>query len=191
MLYSFFKNILFFVYHIIFRIDVQGRENVPISGAVILCSNHRSNNDAIILAISQKRKLSFMAKDSLFRVPILGFFLKKVGTFPVKRGSGDIAAVKKAIEILNEDNVLSIFPEGTRNKTHDDLLEFKTGAVFIAYKANAAIVPCAIKGRYIPFSKIKVRFGSPFYVDTSERKPDVHGETEKLKNAVEKLYLEG
>ena len=188
MLYTFLRNILAVVYRVVFRFEVIGQENIPKSGGVILCSNHRSNNDAVFLAICQKRQINFMAKDSLFKIPVLGYLLKKVGSFPVKRGSGDITAVRKAVEVLKEGKMLCIFPEGTRNRVNNELLEFKTGAAFIAYKAEASIVPCAISGKIKPFSKIRVSFGSPFNIDTSGGKPNVDSETLRLKSKIAELY---
>ena len=183
MWYKVLRNIISVVYHLVYRFEVTGTENIPKDGGVILCGNHRSNNDAIFLAVCQKRQIAFMGKDSLFKIPVLGFVLKKVGAFAVKRGTGDIGAIRKAVEILNGGNMLSIFPEGTRNKTAEPLIEFKTGAVFIAYKADAYIVPVGISGRYVPFSKVRITFGEPFKV-SSETKPDLNSETQILKDKV-------
>lgn len=187
MVYSVLRNILSFLYRIIYRIEVTGEENIPKSGGAILCANHKSNNDGIILAISQKRPITFMAKEELFKIPVLGTILKKVAAFPVKRGTGDIGAIRTAVDVLNKENMLSIFPEGTRNKTKEPLGEFKAGAVLIAYKADSMIVPCAISGSYIPFSKIKVSFGVPFKVEKTDVKPDLNLETSKLKEKVFEL----
>ena len=183
MWYKVLRNIISVVYHVLYRFEVTGAENIPADGGVILCGNHRSNNDAIFLAVCQKRQISFMGKDSLFKIPVLGFILKKVGAFAVKRGTGDIGAVRKAVEILNGGNMISIFPEGTRNKTNEPLIEFKTGAAFIAYKANAYIVPVGITGSCVPFSKVKVSFGDAYKIE-SNTKPDVNYETQILKDRV-------
>ena len=129
-----------------------------------------------------------MGKDSLFWFP-LGYILRKADAFPIKRGSGDIGAIRTAVDVLKKGKMLCIFPEGTRNKTKEPLIEFKTGAAFIAYKADACIVPCAISGNLRPFSKIKVVFGEPFYIEKPESgKPDINKETEKLKEKVLELY---
>lgn len=189
MLYTVLRNIIAVIYKIIFRIEVIGEENIPKNGGVILCSNHRSNNDAVFLAICQKRPIAFMGKDSLFKIPVLGFILKKVGAFPVKRGTGDIGAIRTAVKILREEKMLCIFPEGTRNKTASDLLEFKAGAVLIAYKAEANIVPCVIKGKIHPFSKIRIEFGKSFEVVKTDVKPDMAKESERLRERVLELYL--
>lgn len=189
MLYTFCRNIIAVLYRIIFRFEVIGAEHIPKDGGVILCCNHRSNNDPIFLAICQKRPITFMAKDSLFKIPVLGFLLRKIAAFPVKRGSGDIGAIRTAVEVLKEKRMLCIFPEGTRNKTNEPLLEFKAGAVLIAYKAEASIVPCAISGKIRPFSKIRVEFGCPFTVMKTDAKPDINKETERLKAEILELYL--
>ena len=188
MLYMFLRNIIAVFYRIIFRFEIIGEENIPKEGGAVLCSNHRSNNDAIFLAICQKRPITFMGKDSLFKVPVLGFLLKKVGAFPVKRGTGDIGAIRTAVKALEEKNLLCIFPEGTRNKTAEPLIEFKAGAVLIAYKAGADIVPCAISGKMRPFSKIRVEFAKPFTVVKTDVKPDINKESEKLREIILGLY---
>jgi len=187
MLYRILRNILAVLYRIIYRFEISGQENIPQDGGVILCCNHRSNNDAIVLAITQKRPITFMAKEEIFKIPLLGFLLRKIAAFPVKRGTGDIGAIRTAVEVLNSGRMLSIFPEGTRNKTKEKLIEFKAGAVLIAYKAHAQIVPCAISGRFIPFSKIKVKFGNPIIIEKTDVKPDLNIETLKLKEKVFEL----
>lgn len=188
MLYTILRNILAVLYRIVFQLEIIGEENIPKEGGVILCSNHRSNNDAIFLAICQKRPITFMAKDSLFKIPVLGFALRKIAAFPVKRGSNDIGAIRTAVEVLKSGKMLCIFPEGTRNKTEEALIEFKTGAVFVAYKAEANIVPCAISGKLRPFSKIRVEYGKPFTVEKTDVKPDMNKETERLKETILELY---
>ncbi len=190
MLYSIAKNACKLFYRIIYKIEVLGEENIPSNGGAIICPNHKSNHDAVLITASLKRKLSFLGKEELFKFPPFGFLLKAVGVIPIKRGSGDIGAVKKSIEILKDGKILTVFPEGTRNKTNDiKLLEFKSGASLIAYKAGVPIVPCAIVGSYKPFSKIKIIFGTPIDMNFPE-KPDLHQVTDDLKNSVEKL-LEG
>ena len=94
MLYQIGRALVRFVYLVIFRVKAKGIENIPGEDGIIFCSNHRSNHDAHVIYIAQKRKLTFMAKDSLFRFKPFGWLLKKLGAFPIKRGTGDIAAVK-------------------------------------------------------------------------------------------------
>lgn len=189
MLYTIAKGACKLFYSLIYKIEVLGEENIPKTGGAIICPNHRSNHDAVLITVSLKRKLSFLGKEELFKFRPLGYLLKSVGVIPIKRGSGDIGAVKKSIEVLKDGKILTVFPEGTRNKTEEKLLEFKSGASLIAYKAEVPIVPCAIVGSYRPFSKIKIIFAKPMDMIFPE-KPNLHEITDKLKNTVEDLMEE-
>ncbi len=191
MLYQIIRVLIRFAYLFIFRVKVEGSENIPKEGGIIFCGNHRSNHDAPLIFFSQKRKLSFMAKDSLFSFKPFGWFLKKFGVFPIKRGAGDIGAVKKAIEIVENKNALVMFPEGTRNRTEEPVLEFKNGAALIAKKGNALIIPFAISGKYRWLSKKTVTFGTPINLTEYGEKPDLKQVTEDLQNAVVKMLTQG
>ncbi len=191
ILYQLLRAVVKALYSIPFRFRIVGLENIPQEGGIIFCPNHISNHDAITIAISQKRNLSFMGKDSIFRIPILGFILKKAGAFPVKRGTGDIGAVRKAIEILEEGKALAMFPEGTRNKTDKLLLEFKTGAALVAKKGKGKIVPVAIIGKYKLFSKITVQFGTPVSPEDFGEKPDLHAMMDAVKHQVAQMITNG
>lgn len=191
MLYQFVRAILKAVYLIPFRFRFTGTENIPKSGGIIFCPNHISNHDPITITIAQKRPLSFMGKDSLFRIPILGWIIRKIGAFPVKRGAGDIGAVKKAIEIIANGNALVMFPEGTRNKSEELLLEFKSGAALVAKKGGGTIVPVAIIGKYRLFSPITVAFGTPVSPESFGEKPDLNAMMAEVKHQVKKMMENG
>lgn len=125
--------------------------------------------DPVFIACFTKRQISFMGKKELFEKPILGWLFRKIGAFPVDREKGDIGALKTAIEILNSNNVMSMFPEGTRSKT-GELGEFKRGATLIASRANVPIVPVKIVGNYKLFSKIILKIGDPLYPTKENKK---------------------
>jgi len=127
-----------------FPIKVYGIENIPAKGGFILASNHLSNLDPFVIGISIKRRLSFIAKDSLFRNKILGFILSEWGAFPLKRESRDIGAVKEALKRLKQGYGLVIFPEGTRIKK--DLNKFLPGVALLSGKARVPVVPTFVKG---------------------------------------------
>ncbi len=190
MLYQIGRALVRFVYLFIFRVKAKGTENIPQEGGIIFCSNHRSNHDAPLIYIAQNRKLTFMAKDSLFRFKPFGWLLKKLGAFPIKRGAGDIGAVKKAIEIVEAKGALVMFPEGTRNRTDETVLEFKNGAALIAKKGNALMVPVAIAGSYRWFAKKTVSFGTPINLRDYGEKPDMKQAIEDLQNAVAKMLTQ-
>lgn len=190
MLYQIGRALVRFAYFFIFRVKVTGKEHIPPEGGVIFCSNHRSNHDAPLVYIAQKRQLTFMAKDSLFAFKPFGWLLKKLGAFPVKRGAGDIGAVKKAIEIVESKNALVMFPEGTRNRTEEPVLEFKNGAALIAKKGNALMVPVAISGSYRWLAKKTVSFGTPIDLKDYGEKPDMKQAISDLQNAVTKMLTQ-
>ncbi len=163
---------------IISGLKVSGRENIPDRGKVLLVSNHRSYLDPPLVAYAvRKREVFFMAKEELFKSPILGFLIKHWGNaFPVKRGRFDIKALKVALEILNSGELLCVFPEGTR-APKGKFLKPKWGAGMIALKAKAPIVPCLIEGsedvmpkgsKFPKFAHVSIRFGEPFLIDLDD-----------------------
>lgn len=162
MSYRFFRALLKFLYRILFRVEAVNTHHIPQEGAVILASNHISLLDPPLVGILIKRKVHFMAKEELFKIPVLGMLIRSFGAYPVKRGSG-IDAVKASIRLLKEDNVMGIFPEGTRRKAGVSE-EAKKGTAMIALRSKAQIVPVAIVGQYKLFKKTKVVYGSPLDV---------------------------
>jgi 1-acyl-sn-glycerol-3-phosphate acyltransferase len=136
--------------------------NMPENGPVIVCSNHRSNYDPVILGASLSRDLNFMAKAELFKIPLLRGLITAFGAFPVQRGKGDAEASRTAVRILEEGGVLAMFPEGHRQKNGNDLQRFQKGTARFAFKTHAPILPVAImtKGRVRPFKKNAVRVGA-------------------------------
>ena len=131
-------------------------------GRMVICSNHLSFSDPLYIGMTQKRQVFYMAKAELFRSRFLNWLLRALGAFPVERGTGDTGALKSARDILQADEILGIFIEGTRSKT-GELLRPKTGAVMLAYQTNAPIVPLCITaigcGKIRPFHKVCVSFG--------------------------------
>ena len=116
MLYGLLRIIFTFVYSVIFPTTVKGKENIPKEGAVILAANHLSNWDPPLVGTFIPRHLAYMAKEELFKVPILKNILENVHTFPVKRGASDRAAIKTALQMLEAKECICMFPEGTRSK---------------------------------------------------------------------------
>lgn len=142
----------------LYRMEPRGASNVPAEGPVVLCSNHKNLQDPVSLAAWLNRKVYYMAKEELFRVPVLRGIIRYFGAFPVKRGGVTKETLRTALDILRGGNILGVFPEGTRNRT---LGEGKRGAVTIALRAGAAVVPVALIGDYRPFSKMIVVYGEP------------------------------
>lgn len=169
MLYSFCRFLFRSFFAIAYRWKVEGVENIPSHGAVVICSNHIHNMDPPLIGSAASRKVYFMAKEELFRIPILSFFIRRFGAFPVKRGASDRNALKNALAILQQKKVLGIFPEGTRSKT-GELGEAHPGAALIALRGDALVVPVAIIGPYRLFHRVTITFGPP--IDLKPYKED-------------------
>lgn len=152
----------------------EGAHNIPREGAIILASNHLSFYDPIIIAALLKRPVCFMAKNEFYQNKLLGRFLTALNAFPVKRGSADRKAIKKALSILEEGKILGIFPEGTR-KDLGTRVDAMTGTALLALKADVAVIPVACIGseRLLPIgwlSPLKVIFGDPIKYDNGKEK---------------------
>lgn len=143
---------------VIFRVRVVGEENIPAEGGCIVCANHASNWDPVLLIVLLTRRLYFMAKAELFSVPLLGALIKGVGMIPVKRNSSDITAIRTAISVLNDGKALGIFPGGRRVKKGEEA-SAKSGVAFIAVKAAVPVVPVHIEATYKLFSKVTIHIG--------------------------------
>ncbi|MFZ2538961.1 MAG: lysophospholipid acyltransferase family protein [Oscillospiraceae bacterium] len=142
--YKFARGVCLLVMRFGYKIRFYGEENMPTNKGYILASNHVCNIDPLFIGIACKKNVRFMAKAELFKNPILGAILHKVGTFPVSRGTGDHSAIDKAIQVVKCGDVLGIFPEGTRSKD-GKLGRAKSGAVVVAAKTGGDIVPVGIK----------------------------------------------
>lgn len=149
--------------------EVSGKENIPPVGPLIVVSNHLSNIDPSILAVSVSRRLKFMAKSTLFAGPFISTLLKWYGAYPIKRDRIDVASFKWALSQLREDGAILIFPEGTRS--NGSMIKAKAGVARLVQMSDATILPIAITGtesignvlRVVnPTGNIKVNIGSPF-----------------------------
>ncbi len=130
---------------IVMGAKVQGQEYIPREGAFILAPNHISYFDPPLVGSFAPRRVHFFAKQELFKVPVLGFLIKRTNVHPVKRGVFDRGAITTAIKILKAGNPLAVFPEGTRGAC-GKFLAPKPGIGMIARKAEVPIIPCYIEG---------------------------------------------
>lgn len=168
MVYSIFRVMVQMLIKSVFRFRVLGVENIPSSGGVIIASNHVSYWDPPVIGcgLPSNRRIHFMAKEELFRVPIFRWVITQLCAFPVRRGTADRNAIRNAIAILERGEACGIFPEGTRSKT-GVLGPSQPGLAMIALKAGVPIVPAAIigtnkvmrDGHLLP--QFTVRFGKP------------------------------
>lgn len=130
------------IFRVLFRYRVVTHGSVPVGGAVC-CANHTSWIDPLFVAFSQRRQVHFMGKVELFRHKLLGKLIRKLGAFPVTRGTGGAEALAHAETLLRDGRLVGLFPEGTRSKT-GVLLPGKTGAVRLAHDCGVPIIPMAI-----------------------------------------------
>lgn len=165
MFYKFVQVFIGFFVKIIYRIEVLGIENIPLEDKrLIVCGNHKSNLDPVTLSAIFPRQIHWMAKKELFQYKILGSFLNKMGAFPVDRNNNDLKAVKTALKILKNEDVLGIFPEATR-VSKIDYTRIKSGVALIAQKTNSEVLPVFIEGDYKPFRKNRIYFRKPVKIN--------------------------
>lgn len=184
--YKVVKPIASFLIRLLFHPKVVGLENIPKSGRVVLAGNHTRFLDPVMLVGIVKRPIHFLAKKELFD-GCLSFLVKGMGCVPVNRKIHDKSALNSAIDYLNKNLCVGIFPEGTINKTTDKvILPFKIGAVKMAHDTNSKIVPFIITGKYrIIGRRVTLEFLKPISVSD-----DLDKSNEKLMNIIENKLKE-
>ena len=187
---------------LLFRPEVTGRENIPLSGPVLIAPIHRSNVDFVFTVFISPRKVFFMAKDGLFKVKWFGSLLRHLGVFPIRRSAQtDRESMKLAEEVLRQGQALVLFPEGTR-KEGRRVETINDGAMFIAARTGATVVPVGIGGsdRAMPLgariprpAKIRIVIGPPILPPVSQgrvSRSQITAKSEELRQALEAVYLE-
>lgn len=150
----------------IFRIKINGLENIPSNGEIILCANHLSNFDPLVLRLKIRRTINFMGKKELFANRLFSYTLKKFSVFPVDRSKNDLQAYKTAMKVLKDEGALGIFVQGTRNKNIEGA---KDGATMFAMKTGAPIIPIGISSKYKIFSTVLINIGKPIRFEKPEK----------------------
>lgn len=160
--YCTLRMILKPIFQLLYRPKCVGTEHIPISGRVILAGNHMHALDPILVDVSTQRVVRTLAKKDLHD-GAFGFLFRAVGTIPVDLHSSENKAARNAaVAALEQEYAVNISPEAKRNYTNELLLPFKYGAVSMAAKTGAPIVPYAITGEYRLFSRsITITFGEP------------------------------
>lgn len=152
---------------LVYALKIEGAENIPETGPVIIAPNHKSFWDAFFVAAATKRPIRFMGKNELFEGRG-GKLLIRLGAFPVRRGASDAEAIETARQILRDGGLLALFPEGTRVRDPTILGKPHKGAARLALETGATIVPCAITGTDKLFAgplprpgRVRVAFAEP------------------------------
>ncbi|MBP3457877.1 MAG: 1-acyl-sn-glycerol-3-phosphate acyltransferase [Lachnospiraceae bacterium] len=180
---------------LVYRPKLVGCEHIPKEGNAVIAGNHKHALDPILIDISTPRIVRTLAKKELFD-GMFGFIFRRVGAIPVDLHSKENrAALAASVEVLKGGGVINLSPEAMRNYTDELLLPFKYGAVSMAKKTGAPIIPYAIAGDYKLFSKnLTVLFGEPFYVGNMElyeaNKKLYHCIIELLTSVTEQSLLE-
>ena len=144
--------------------EVRGRERVPMSGSLIIASNHVSYADPLMVGAATRRELHFLAKQELFRVPLLGLMIASVNSIPIRRGMADLTGMSRAIEVLKRGEGLLVFPEGTRSRD-GELHPARPGIGMLAIASDATILPAYVSGSDRPNewitrrTRVRVWFG--------------------------------
>jgi 1-acyl-sn-glycerol-3-phosphate acyltransferase len=134
------------LFNAVSRLDFAGYEHFPTSGPCIVAANHFSSLDILYMGLYLPRYPHFMAKRELYKNPLLGWTIRQLGSFPVRRGEGDMWAMAQAGRVLADGQVLFLFPEGTRGKHKAELKQAKNGVIKLALQHGVSVVPAAIWG---------------------------------------------
>ncbi|BDA40334.1 lysophospholipid acyltransferase family protein [Candidatus Atelocyanobacterium thalassae] len=185
-------NPLFLTY---FRGRIYGQENIPKGKSVIIVSNHSSYFDPPLLSSCINRPVAFMAKEELFKVPVLAQAMRLYGAYPVKRETGDRGAIKSALNALRDGWLVGIFIQGTR--TYDGNINHpKLGAAMIASKTQTLLLPVSLwgtnkvlrKGSYFPMPvPITIRIGKPINPPQSNKRQELKEVTQECATRINYL----
>lgn len=168
-----------FLYRLIYRIKIVNNEKVPKEGAYIICANHVNVLDALAIVCTNKRKIRFVCKHTMFYNKSIAWALKLGDIIPINREKNDVESIKRTLKALKNGEVVGIFPEGTRKGMEKDI-KAKNGAAFFSLRTGTKVIPVGIQGSFKPFTRVKLVYGDP--LDFSE----YYGK-EKDKDALEKV----
>lgn len=190
MLYGLVRVLSIVLLKVLFRLRIVGREHLPIKGGCILASNHLSYLDPVVLGAASPRRLYFMARQSLFEIPLFGKFIAHVSAFPLKEKA--LGAIKESLGRLAEGKAIVVFPEGRRSP--DGLLgKGKMGVGLLALRTNAPVIPTRIvgtdralplKAKFIRPRPVSIYFGEPLTFEGSYYRPTEKSDYLKVSHAV-------
>lgn len=131
----------------LFRVRVVGREHVPATGGGLVCANHQSYFDPVILGLSVDRRLNYMARDTLFKNPAFKWLIEFMDAIPIDRDGRSLAGLKETLRRLKEEELVLIFPEGTRTRD-GELLPLKAGFCSVARRSQTPLIPVGFDGAF-------------------------------------------
>ena len=198
--YQLVSSLLVFpLFRILFRGRVSGLHHVPLEGSLVVVANHGSHLDPPLLGHALGRPVAFMAKEELFRVPLLGPLIRALAAYPVKRGASDREAIRTATARLNEGWATGVFLDGTR-QADGRINQPMPGAALLAARSGSPLLPVAIinshralgTGQSMPrLVPIQIRIGEPVPAPASRRKPDLEATTLELQRRINALLDQG
>ncbi len=202
IVYQLVRALIGLVSRTYWRLTIEGRENVPATGAFVVAPVHRSFIDFALVSGITRRRMRYMGKDSLWKVSLFGRLISALGAFPVRRGAADREALRRSIEVVERGEPLVLFPEGTRRfgPTIEHLFD---GAAYVATRAGVPVVPVGIggseramqKGKRLPRPvKIHIVVGKPLHPPMNPggraSRRAVHELTEQLHVELQRLFEE-
>ncbi len=187
--YAFSRGLVRLVLRAGWRLRVVGAERVPLTGPLIVACNHVSYFDPPALGAAAPRPIRYMAKTELFKLPLLGPVIAALGAYPVDRSRGDVAAIRRSLDVLKTGAALGIFPEGTRNPTGS--IAPQSGVALLAALSGATVLPAYVDGTTDPkrFGRITVVFGEPLQLTRTQkaRREDLAKHTDEIMTRVFEL----
>jgi len=162
------KGILKFLIIIVYRPKTVGLENIEADKAMLICPNHVHAFDSAVIVLTNKRKINVLAKEELFKNSFVKWLADLFGVYPVKKENRSMESVKISLRLLKNNELLMLFPEGTRNGLAKGVKP-KDGAVKLAIRARVPIIPVGVQGNFKAFKKVKVNIGKPINYDKYDK----------------------
>jgi 1-acyl-sn-glycerol-3-phosphate acyltransferase len=171
LIYTIGRQLFRFFFRSYFRWQVFYPDRVPQKGRAILAANHASFLDPPLVGSAAKREISYLARETLFRFPGIGWLLRKVNAVPIDREGGGPAGLKTILDRLSKEEAIVLFPEGTRTRD-GQLQKARSGIGLIVIKSGAPVIPIRIWGTYEAYSRkhkvplprpVTIKFGKPIY----------------------------
>lgn len=184
------------LFYSLYRLRVIGRENEPEEGGFLVCSNHISAVDPILITAALSHQVCFMGKKELFKIPLLSGLLRALGAFPVDRGGADVGAVKHSIRLLKNGRCVGMFPQGTRQPGKEPReTAVRNGVAMISCRSDATVLPVFIYRKdHTPklFRKTTIAIGKPIRFSEFGYDPEAKGEYNRISEEIfEKICLLG
>jgi 1-acyl-sn-glycerol-3-phosphate acyltransferase len=177
------KFILKMLVIIVYRPKMVGTENLEEGKPALICPNHVHGLDSVVIVLTNKRTIRVLAKESLFKNPVLRWLASIFGVYPVKQNNKSMETMKISLKLLKNNELLLIFPEGTRNGMAKGV-KAKDGAIKLAARANVPIIPVGVQGSFKPFTKVKVNIGKPIQYNLSKEELN---DKERLRELTDEL----